>query len=190
MSEINITDYVTAIQKMAEDVRKTAVAPLDQIRLLCRLAEFGREPAPASLGMATKVETDSRLAVEALCRRAALVSMARAIADYIPSSSNEAKAILARVMPLYDAEILNAGDLGDYQTYNDLRSLRATIAHDMKNRAIRLPEIVRVSRSKSQPSLVLAHALYEDATRADELVQRVDPPHPLFFPVAFDALSA
>jgi prophage DNA circulation protein len=116
--------------------------------------------------------------------------MARAIADYIPSSANEAKAILARVMPLYDAEILNAGDIGDYQTYNDLRSLRAIIADDIKNRAIRLPEIVRVARSNSQPSLVLAHALYEDATRSDELVQRVDPPHPLFFPASFDTLSS
>ena len=75
-----------------------------------------------------------------------------------------------------------------YSIYMDVRV--PGLADDLHARGLRLPEIVRVRRPRSQPSLALAHALYEDATREPELVRRADPVHPLFVPPEFDALSA
>ena len=40
------------------------------------------------------------------------------------------------------------------------------------------------------PSLVLAHRLYQDAERADELVSAANPRHPAFMPTGFRALSS
>ncbi len=106
-----------------------------------------------------------------------------------PASSTEA-AGLARILPLYDAEILSAGDAGYDDSMAQLRALRAAVADCLHSRGIRPPEVVGVERRQSQPGLVLAHALYEGATRDDELTRRVDPVHPLLYPEAFDALGA
>ncbi|NOG69817.1 hypothetical protein [Roseicella sp. DB1501] len=126
----------------------------------------------------------------ALCRRAALCSLALACADYYPPSATEAQRTLAAVLALYDAEILSSADAGDDAAYSALRAMRTAVSRDLTERAINLPEIVHVSRAVSQPSLVQAYRMYGDAGREAELTRRVDPPHPLFFPKEFDALSS
>jgi len=40
------------------------------------------------------------------------------------------------------------------------------------------------------PALAIAYRLYADATRADDLIARVDPPNPNFMPTRFEALSS
>jgi prophage DNA circulation protein len=46
-----------------------------------------------------------------------------------------------------------------------------------------------MSFAGSLPALVLAHRIYDDAGRADQLVQQVQPVHPLFMPQSFQALA-
>ncbi|MCV5934699.1 multidrug DMT transporter permease, partial [Escherichia coli] len=48
-------------------------------------------------------------------------------------------------------------------------------------------DVMKVTSRSPQPSLALANRLYQDAARADELVQAVSPVHPAFMPLSFTA---
>ena len=51
------------------------------------------------------------------------------------------------------------------------------------SRGASLAPLVTVTLPEPAPAVVVAQRLYADATRADELVQRIAPVHPLFMPV-------
>lgn len=125
----------------------------------------------------------------ALCRRSALLSLARAVAAYEPASTEEAQNVLRQVVPLFDAEILDAADRRDDATYGQLRRVRSAVVQDLTERAIDLPSVITVESSESLPALVHAQQQYGDGARGDELSRRVPCPHPLFFPRSFRALS-
>jgi prophage DNA circulation protein len=66
---------------------------------------------------------------------------------------------------------------------------RAAMMLDLLIRGSLLPRLITVTRAIALPSLALAFELYGDASRSDDLIARVDPPHPGFFPLEFEALS-
>jgi prophage DNA circulation protein len=172
-------DFCDAVSAAMEALRAAINDPLDQIRLLGGLAAFQPSPTDAA-GQATA----------AVCRRSALASLARATADWQPTSSTEATAILSIIKPVFDQEIRYAADHGDITTYQQLRDLRAAVVNDIRQRGSQLPELVTISRGKPLPSLVLAYELYADARRQTELTTRnASVIHPAMFPTSFEALS-
>lgn len=170
---------------VTEALRLTANDPADQVRLLSNLAAF--TPAgitgPSGLGTMTT-------ATGALCRRAALASLATACAAYEPSSYDDAITVKASVVALFDAEITIAADAGDTASYGALRDLSAAVADDLDARGADLPHLQIVTENVPLPALALAYKLYRDATRAADLIARADPPHPAFMPVSFQALTS
>jgi prophage DNA circulation protein len=167
-----ITDnFVTSIQALTETLRTAINDPADQIALLIDLASY---QAPATHGASpiqTAIGTVSA-SMAALCRRAVLTSLARACAAYQPTSSNETIALLTDVVPLFEAEVLFAGDVGDLETFASMRQLRSSVVTDLQTRGANLPEVLTITTNESLPNLVLAYQLYGDANRAEELVQR------------------
>ena len=172
---------------LPEAIRKV-LARDEQIRLLAQLAAY-TAPAPQATGTAGQAIAEVTNATAALCRRA-LISLARATASYAPRSYDDAVAIRDQVCGLLDAEIVYAADNGDTQAYLSLRRLRAAVVQDLNTRGAQLPRLMTVTRARPLPALVLAYELYQDTTRADELITRVNPPHPAYFPTSFQALSA
>ncbi len=175
-------------QAVAEALRASCTDPTDAIRLLSALAVFSPPALPSGAPIGTAIAT-VQAAVAAICRRAALTSLARAIASYQPTSYNDAQTILADAAALFDAEIEIAGDAGDLQSYLALRDLRTGVVQDMTVRGSSLAQVVTISRPRSMPALALAYQLYGDTSRYDELVRRVNPIHPAFMPVQFEALA-
>lgn len=183
------TDALAAgLDALAEAVRAACDDPVDAIRLLSDMAAYQAEtpPSAAPLGQAV---TAAATVTAALCRRAALASLARACAAYEPVSYEDAIAVRDAVADLMDAESQVAADAGDLNAYAALRALRAAVVRDLTVRAAQLPRLVVVTRRAPLPAAVIAYQLYGDATRADDLVRRVDPPHPSFMPLTFTALS-
>jgi prophage DNA circulation protein len=174
---------------LAEAVRASANDPADAIRLLSQLATYS-VPVPAATSIWGQEVAGVTSATAALCRRAALISLARAVADYQPLSYDDAVAVRDQVAGLLDTEITYAADTGDTQSYLALRDLRTNIVQDLTTRGAQLPRLMTVTRNRPLPALVLAYELYADATRTDELISRVNPPHPAYFPTTFEALSA
>ena len=175
---VNQTDaFVLQLQTTVEMLRVSIVDPGEQIRILSALVAL----PPSGVSDAT----------DAVCRRAALSSLALATADYRPTSQNDVEQILISIVPLYDAEILNAANSGDVNAYNQLRQLRAAVVTDLRTRGVDLPSIITITANTILPSLVHAWVLYADATREFDLVQRnPSVTHPAFFPVSFEALSS
>jgi prophage DNA circulation protein len=163
-------------------------APADQLRLLTVLARYQAVPMASSAPIGAAVAT-MQSATAALVRRAALTALVRAEAVYQPTSFNDAAAVRQSITAVLDAEISIASNDGDTASFAALRAMRAAVVLDLVTRGALLPRLVTVTRNVALPSLTLAWQLYGDASRSDDLIARVDPPHPGFFPVVFDALS-
>lgn len=184
----SIAGFPAAAQQISADVRAAASDPADQVRLLAGMAAFSIAAGASSAAIGSAIET-AELSTAALCRRASLTALARAVADYRPSSYDDAVATLNAVAIPLDAEILVAADLGDAATYQALRLLRTAVTRDLITRGSELPKLMTVRRAMPLPSLTLAYQIYGDAGRSDELIARADPINPCFMPVQFLALS-
>lgn len=187
-----ITDqsFVNSVFASTEQARASIIDPADQIRALVPLCSF--QPSPAISGT-SGINVGINLmqtATAALCRRAALTSLALGCSDYQPKSSTATQAVIDQVGPLFDAEITYAADNGDLNSYRNLRELRTAVLSDLEIRGSQLPALITITRPISQPSLAVAWSLYQDANRSDDLITRANPRNPLFMPISFTALSA
>lgn len=178
--------YLPAIYNVTEGLRAAINEPSDQIRLLSPLASFQYQ-SPVGTSTATQAIFDG---TSSAARKGALMSIALAVGNYQPSDVQDVNDILAWIVPLFDDEILYAADQGDIATYNALIALRATIVTNLQVRGSQLPELVTINEPSNLPSVVVAYQLYQDATRNAEVLQRVDPIHPLFMPLSFQVLSS
>lgn len=181
-------DFSTSAQSLIAAVLTAVTDPADALRALQTLAAYdiGVVPTDSPIGAAANTMV---LAQADLFRRSAVIAMARASTAYTPSSANDAAAVRDLVCGLLDAEITVAGDQGQDSTYAALRALKASVYRDLTTRGADLAVVRTVSFAASMPALALAQRLYQDATRADDLVARANPRHPAFMPVSFEALS-
>lgn len=169
-------NLATGLATVAEAIRTASNDPAVQIRLLTALAAFS--PASDPTGTA------------ALCRRMALISLCRAVSNYVPSSFQDAMTLRSRIASLLDAEILAAADAGQSATWQAFRTLRQQVTAYLTTEGGDLPAVVQETLPAPLPALVVAYRLYADATRADDLIARVDPPDPNFMPISFEALNS
>lgn len=181
-------EFAAAVQAVAEALRAAADDPADQVRLLAALADFrpaeatGADAVGAAMG-------EAQAAVGDLCRRAAVVALARAAAAHAPASYDAAVALRDLACGLLEAEVTAAADQGEDATAAALRALRAAVAEDLTARAADLARLRDVRTAAPLPALALAHRLYGDAGRADELAAYAGAADPNFLPVEFRALS-
>ncbi|MBF0859423.1 DNA circularization N-terminal domain-containing protein [Gluconobacter sp. LMG 31484] len=179
----------SAVQALTEALREAIADPGVQISLLWPLASCSvdviNSAAPIGAALAT-AQTETA----ALCRRAALASIAQACSDWRPPSSEEAEAMCGRVVALFEAEELVAADAQDDTSWAALKALKVQVSQDLMKRAAKLPDIVTIERNAPLPALTLAQQLYADGTRSDGLVSRANPVHPAFMPTEFEALSS
>lgn len=185
----NANDFAVAAQELAAALYGAAVKRADALRLLSSLADFFPDDVTSTsvIGSAMAVTQD---ATGELFRRAAIVALARASAEYEPTSADDAAAVRQAVCGALDAEIVSAGDHGQDATFNALRALRAAVSHDLAMRGAQLAGVVRVGSNLSMPAPVLAQRLYRNPVRSDELVSQANPIHPAFMPTKFKALSS
>src|SRR6185312_15014823 len=141
-----------AVQAVSDAIRAAASDPADQVRLLIDLATNGTADA-----------TDAPTA--ALCRRATLSSLGQALADYQPSTYDDAIAVRDAVCTVLDAEIIVAGDAADDASYAALRAMRAAAVDLLTTLGAQLPRLVTITTPTPMPALALAYALYGDTTR-------------------------
>ncbi|NHN83670.1 hypothetical protein GOB93_03320 [Acetobacter musti] len=178
-----------AVQSLTETLRSLIADPDDQIALLWPLASCSPSVVTSTAPIGAAIAT-AQTETAALCRRAAIASIAQASSDWTATSSADAEAMAARIVALIEAEEEIAGDAIDDDSYQALHELKGEIAQDLSSRATKLPDIITITRNSNLPALTLAQQLYADATRADDLITRADPVHPAFMPNEFEALSA
>lgn len=115
-------------------------------------------------------------------------AMTSAAADTNPTSRNEAEQITRRVAAQLDAALILVGDRGDDEIYNSLMTVRASFLKRMQQISEGLSDLMLVNTVTPLPALTLAHRLYQDASRANELIQEASVPHPAFMPTTMKVL--
>ncbi|WP_175786343.1 DNA circularization protein [Burkholderia cenocepacia] len=177
----SVAAFVAAVAASAND-------PADAVRLVSGLVRYSPDDVvvPGQIGASMGVV---QVATAALLRRYALAQLAVTLSSYQPSSQQDAATVLSNALDLYDAEIDIAGDSGDDDTFVALRSLRRAVYADLTARGADLATLATFSFNATLPSLVLAQRIYDDVTREPQLLQQIDPIHPAFCPIAFQALA-
>lgn len=159
---------------------------------------FGKNKRPSAVVVAAAVPGSTRarlLANESaradLQRRLALSNQARALAVALSASSDRepvvataAKALELRdrLLALIDTELEVNDPPADVAA--GLVGLRAAVTRDVGTRAEQLRRSAVFQPQAVLPSLLLAHRVYQDATRAEELEARNGVRHPAFVPAA------
>ena len=187
--EVDAGGLAAAILAVPDALRGAIADPGTQIALLSQLAVYAPSVLPAASVTGDDIVT-VRTATAALCRQAALLSIAVACSNWQPTSSNEAQVLRQRIGSMLDAEATIAADAGCDATWQALRALRAIVLQDLADRAAQLPDIITVTRNAPLPALVLAQQIYADATRTPDVIQRANPIHPAFMPTSFEVLSS
>lgn len=173
----------------AADTQETGLAGLADVgsygRSLIATARDGGYSTSAR-----RLEADNRLALGSYIASLSLAGQATALTgiDY-PSYDDAAAARSAFVMQASWLGI-SLADAGDLSGYRAVSALSSAVSADLSARGGSLARVVSYRTPQSLPALVLAHRLYQDAGRADELIARNRSRHPLFMPATGVALSA
>lgn len=182
------SNIAAASQTLATAVLDSTTDPADAIRLLVVLAGWMPSPIPGS-GPLQQQAMIAQNALASNLRCAACVALATAAKNYQPLSYQDAQSVRKLVCDALDAEATRVADSFLDATYQALRDLRSAVALDLAVRGANLAVLVEVTTAVSMPSLVEAWTLYQDTSREPQLVASADPPHPLFMPTSFPALS-
>ncbi|MBR8435199.1 DNA circularization N-terminal domain-containing protein [Burkholderia cenocepacia] len=182
-------EFGKAAQSFVTAVLATASDPADGIRSLMNLAGYAPTSAFGTSPIGSAMRT-MQVSTAALLRRSALAGVATAVASWQPTSFDDAQKMMVAVTTQLDSEIEIAADAGDDESYTALRQMRNGVVQDLQSRGGGLAALSAFEFNGNLPALVLAHRIYGDAARGDQLVRQVQPVNPLFMPSSFDALSS
>lgn len=123
--------------------------------------------------------------IESLVRIGALSAAARALSGIFFVSDEEAFARRDELIDIITDEI----DLtDDDDVFATLSALRASVVNDIALRVVNIASVVNIQLEFEAPSLVVSHALYDDAERNEEVFARNTglTNHPGFLPEGVD----
>ena len=184
LSSSNTPDeFVQGVADVVNAILNSAGSVNDRITALEKLANsISTEYQQSDSSKAISATMNTLIVV--LCTGA----MTSAAADSRPASTDEAEELTQRVSVRLDTALVLAGDRADDDMYNALLAVRSAFLSTMSERASGLSELLQVTTAQPLPALTLANRLYQDATRADELVQEARVPHPAFMPTTMKVL--
>lgn len=76
----------------------------------------------------------------------------------------------------------------DADLYSGLLQVRTSFLDTMNTLSAGLSELMQFNSAQPLPALTLANRLYQNAGRADELIQESNVPHPAFMPTSMKVL--
>lgn len=161
-------------------LRGIALSPLDAFGALSNLFDFGADPISfpyvPSTTPSRSQQAANQAAVVSFVKRAALIEASRAASQFEFASYNEAIAVRDDLANRLETEAESAPDTA----YTALTNLRIAVIRDITARGADLSRIVQYTPGATLPALVVAHQLYGDASKADEIVARNHIRHPGF----------
>lgn len=178
-----IDDFIQRAADLINYILNCTGGVNERITALEKLANATSTEYQNSTSSADIAQTVNTLII-VLCSAA----MASAASDSNPTSRDEAEQITRRVANQLDAALLVAGDRADDDLYGELLLVRSSFFEAMSAISGGLSELMQFNSAQPLPALTLASRLYQDASRADELIQESSVPHPAFMPVSMKVL--
>lgn len=157
------------------------LSPGTPVRAARMLRDIGTSAASVTPPIADTPERQQRaqntIAARELNGRAAVLAGARLMADTDWVSRQDALSAGNDVLALIDAQMAADNTIDD-GVYSALVDLRSAVSEDMRTRAVALPGMTTYTPQRTLPAVIVAHRLYGDARRADEIVVRNNVAHP------------
>lgn len=122
--------------------------------------------------------------------RFCLIEEAQLVSAQTFTSRDDVDAAIALYGDAFDAAIDYASINNDQDAYMALIALEGALINNLATTARPLPQMVSYTFAKRMPALWMAQRLYQDPTRALQLVQENKVVHPLFCPRSIRALSS
>lgn len=179
---------VSGVMGLIESLSGLSGDPWAALKGYRSLFDWGNDLKPVPRTTSNRViQADNQAAMVALVQRSAVVeaALAASTVDFAPVIAAErptyqdATGLRDELADRLDALMLAADDDAVYQALADLR---AAVITDITTRGADLSRTVFYVPATTLPALVVAHSLYGDASRADEVVVRNRLRHPGFVP--------
>lgn len=176
-------DFVQGVADVVNSILNSTGSVNDRISALEKLANSTSTEYQQS---------DSSKAISATMNTLIIVlctgAMTSSATEANPTSRDEAEKLTQRVALQLDDALVVVGDRADDEMYNALLSVRTAFISTMMARSSELSDLMQISMAQSLPALTLANRFYQDAYRADELIQVARVPHPAFMPLTMKVL--
>jgi len=189
LAPLNLANYTRSQAKgLLNLAQSIAGLPMSLVNAYATLFNYGKSTATAASATPSRVRlAQNSEALAALVRRTAIAEAARTSSTITFTSYDEAVHVQNILIEAIDTESLTAPD----SVYSALMDLRAAVVKDLSTRGADLSRIIQYTPACTEPALIIAHRLYGDATRADEIIARNKIKNPLFVPggVALEVLS-
>ncbi len=173
---------VDAASAIGDRIRALAQIPSRPVNAFAALSTlFGHDSAPAATATtpSNRQAEANRVATAALVRQLAVAEAAGLLQSADFDSATAAAEARDTVLAAIDGE---AEATTDDALFRELSALAAASTRAVAARSDSLARIGTVSFPATLPALVVAHRVYGDATRADEIVSRNQVRHPGFVP--------
>lgn len=165
------------LQGLVGDLSTMTENPFEAYKAYRRLYNFGDwlDQIAGTTPSRTR-QSVNQSATRTLVQRAAVIEAARISSQIEFVSYQEAMSIRDELADSLDGQMESAPD----EVYVALAELRAAVIRDISSRGADLARIVSYVPPVTLPALVIAHRLYGDADRADEIIGRNALRHPGF----------
>jgi len=189
LAPLNLANYTRSQAKVLLNLTQSVAGlPMSLLNAYATLFNYGKSTATAASATPSRVRlAQNSEALAALVRRTAIAEAARTSSTVTFTSYDEAVHVQNILIEAIDTESLTAPD----SVYSTLMDLRAAVVMDLSTRGADLSRIIKYTPACTEPALIIAHRLYGDATRADEIIARNKIKNPLFVPggVPLEVLS-
>jgi prophage DNA circulation protein len=163
----------------------TPQTALDGIALLSAVT-FAAAPAPATVTPSRAQDAENAKCLSALTQQAAAAALPTPLATYPLQVYEDLVAVRTRVVAVCE----NVRVLATDPVYLALDELQAQAIAELAVVGATLVPLQRYQTMRSRTSLTLAQILYQDPSRADELVARTGAVDPAFLPLTGLVASA
>lgn len=185
-----LSTLVTAPSQLATEVSSLLVSlaslpssTAEGFQALVGLGAFS--PLLVAFGQSTPArvqQSENETQFTALMRRGATIEAANLVADMSFASRTDARDVRDTITGLLDTEITTAGETGADDVFGALSALYAAVVLDLQARGATLALIRSITLAATEPALTIAHRLYQDASRDQEIIDRNRIWHPGFVP--------
>lgn len=166
------------VSNLQQLVREVTTVPRESLQLAQLFFTFGDGLTGLIGGTTSRQQlAANQHAMVQLVRATAVAEAAQAASAVAFTSVEDAVAVRNELVEVMDALMLGGAD---DDLYDALRTLRSATVRDINARGADLAHLVKFTPHQTLPALVIAHQLYADATRADEIVARNGIAHPGF----------
>ncbi|EHW2954553.1 DNA circularization protein [Escherichia marmotae] len=181
----SVSGAVSAIQAVITTLAEATGSDTEKIRVMAEIAS-------AEDGTYYEGETACAISasVQAFIRTLGAGAMLWRLMQYTPQGYDDAVSVMRKARTVTEAVLLLLADAGDDDSHDALNAQYTQFVTHWQTNYLSQQDVMKVTSRSPQPSLALANRLYQDAARADELVQAASPVHPAFMPLSFTARNS